>query len=79
MGHILADSLGKPLAVLCFNGLFWPLVAGMVQMSKGLALILGPLLELVGVWMSWVVQVARACKPVLVNSKTYNGKQEHQV
>ena len=33
LGHILSDALCKPLVTLCFNGLLWPLIAGMVQVS----------------------------------------------
>lgn len=77
LGHILADALCKPLVVLIFNGLLWPLVAGCVQLSKGTVLVVGPLLEILGVVMSWVVQVARACRLVTVNNKPFH-QSPHQ-
>ncbi len=71
LGQVLSDSLYKPLLTLCFNGFLWPAVAALVQFSRGLVLVVGPCLEIVGVLMSWVVQAFRACRLVVVNNKTY--------
>lgn len=72
LGHILSDAICKPAVTLFFNGLLWPLVAGLVQLSRGVVLIIGPLLEVWSVLMSWVTQVARACRLVTINNKTYH-------
>lgn len=74
LGHITADAFCKPLSVLCFNGVFWPLSAGLVQLSRAFVLFLGPLLEVVGVVMSWTVQVARACRLVVISNRTFQGQ-----
>ncbi len=75
LGHILADSIYKPGVTLLFNGFMWPILSLWVQLSKGVVLVMGPLLEVVGVLMSWVVQVARACRLVTISNKTLKTEQ----
>jgi hypothetical protein len=81
LGQILSDSLCKPLVTTCFNGFLWPLMAAVVQISRGVVLIIGPLLEIVGVLMSWVVQIVRNCRLVAITNKSYQTpphKPQHQ-
>ena len=83
LGRILTDSLFKPLVTLLFNGIAWPMVAACAQLSRGTVLVIGPLLEVVAVLMSWVVQLFRACRLVNITNKSYQLPHkmatEHQI
>lgn len=79
LAHILADSILKPFLTLCFNGCAWPFITLFVQLSKGVVLIFGPLLELFGAVMTWCIHCARACRLVVVSYKTNPKTQTQQV
>ena len=79
LGHIISDSLYKPGVTLLFNGFMWPVISLCIQLSKGVVLVIGPLLEVVGVIMSWVVQVARACRLVTINNRNHHHPKTEQI
>lgn len=78
LAHIASDALYKPLVTLCFNGFLWPLVAALVQLSRGGVLIVGPLLEVASVLMSWLVQIARVCRLVSITTRYCQPQHDKQ-
>ena len=72
--HICTDSLFKPLVHLCFNGVCWPVLSLLTQVSKAITVIIQPLLGVVKTLISQLVHLAKACRLVQVN---LNRGQQH--
>ena len=71
LGHLFANSIYKPGLTLCFNGFMGPCLQLYAQLSKGLVVVIKPLLEVLGVMFSWLAHVCRAIRLINITYKTY--------